>query len=128
MLCVIDSDFCFWDPNKYSTMLHSTKKKIPKYFSQLIANTKYFRHSMYIFSKYFFPKYYLARQHILSKLWRNPLTIIFPHFQFVLIGCFWIFQLNDVWPSYQSNFFSKIAPWVIPLVQVIINYFNLFHN
>ena len=65
---------------------------------------------------------------ILSKLLRNPLTIIFPHFQFVLIGCFWIFQLNDVWPSYQSKFFSKIAPWVIPLVQVIINYFNLFHN
>ena len=67
-------------------------------------------------------------RHILSKLLRNPLTIIFPHFQFVLIGCFWIFQLNDVWPSYQSKFFSKIAPWVIPLVQVIIDYFNLFHN
>ena len=56
---------------------------------------------------------------ILSKLLKNPLTIIFPQFQFVLIGCFWIFQLNDVWPSYQSNMFLKIAPWGIPLVQVI---------
>ena len=45
--------------------------------------------------------------------------------QIVITGCFAIYGLTDVWPSYDRYIFPKIAPWLIPIVQV-----NqvLFHN
>ncbi len=43
-----------------------------------------------------------------------PLT-----FEVVVLGCLIIYGLPDVWHSFNVETYPRIAPWAIPIVQVL---------